>query len=147
MATVNMLHMHSWIQKRKTEWWWWWWFFFHSTLFCHWHAFGFLGHQQHFYFQSWQRWYFYLCIVFIVDLRTYYSLYNNNIAFNSIFFVVHFGFCYFSYRWKPTVIRNFRLVGRFNIDWNNTNTYSVYHHTMLNSYLNIGEENWWWCYS
>lgn len=34
--------------------------------------FGFLGYQQYFfYFLPWQRWYFYLCIVFIVDLWTH----------------------------------------------------------------------------
>lgn len=37
--------MHSWIQKRKTEWWWrwWWWWFFALHTFCHWHAIRFLG--------------------------------------------------------------------------------------------------------
>lgn len=117
-------------------------FFLALYTFCHWHAFGFFGYQQYFYFHSWQRWYFYLCIVFIVDFWIYSNTQQYRIQFD-FFFI--FGFCYFSLLysfsymcvccWKPTVIRNFQFgwtVGRSIFTLIETiYTNNVYTHTLI----------------
>lgn len=130
MATVNMYTCTAGYKNEKTEWWWRWWCWWWRSFFCSPHflpltcirflelstifLFSFLTTMIFLFmyrFHCWSLNILHTTIFVFIFSSFYFYLF---FSFWLLLFFIIFGFIY---RWKPTVIQNFRLVGRSVLHW------------------------------